>query len=175
MEVSITIIRSNSQAIKRTMLLHCRAKSWKQQINSLYRKTRARGINSLPPTGKAYTEQLNRFIGVLLARSIRQTSLKIQMARNGSLSTAEESITSATEGVGEPAALTRLLKPYSNQQGYLRVDIGDGHRRTYLVHQLVALSFIPNDNPIEKDTVDHIDMDKTNNRVENLRWLVPCG
>jgi hypothetical protein len=35
----------------------------------------------------------------------------------------------------------------------------------------VALSFIPNDNPIEKDTVDHIDMDKTNNRVENLRWL----
>lgn len=69
-----------------------------QQINSLYGKARARGINSLPPTGKAYTEQLNRFIGVLLARSIRQTSLKIQMARNGSLSTAEESITSATEG-----------------------------------------------------------------------------
>ena len=66
---------------------------------------------------------------------------------------------------------TRLLKPYSNQRGYLRVDIRDGHRRTYLVHQLVALSFIPNDNPIEKDTVDHIDMDKTNNRVENLRWL----
>ena len=54
--------------------------------------------NSLPPTEKAYTEQLNRFIGVLLARSIRQTSLKIQMVRNGSLSTAEESITSATEG-----------------------------------------------------------------------------
>ena len=53
----------------------------------------------------------------------------------------------------------------------MRVDIRDGHRRTYLVHQLVALSFIPNDNPIEKDTVDHIDMDKTNNRVENLRWL----
>ncbi len=66
---------------------------------------------------------------------------------------------------------TRLLKPYSNQRGYLRVDIRDGHRRTYLVHQLVALSFIPNDNPIEKDTVDHIDMDKTNNCVENLRWL----
>lgn len=64
-----------------------------------------------------------------------------------------------------------LLKLYTNQRGYLRVDIKSGKRRTYLVHQLVALAFIPNDNPIEKDTVDHIDMDKTNNTVENLRWL----
>ncbi len=65
----------------------------------------------------------------------------------------------------------KLLKPYPNQRGYLRVDIKSGSRRTYLVHQLVALAFIPNDNPIEKDTVDHIDGDKTNNNVENLRWL----
>ena len=63
------------------------------------------------------------------------------------------------------------MKPYTNQRGYLRVDIKSGCRRTYLVHQLVALAFIPNDNPIEKDTVDHIDGDKTNNNVENLRWL----
>ena len=65
----------------------------------------------------------------------------------------------------------KLLKPYTNQNGYLRVDINSSSRRTYLVHQLVALAFIPNDNPIEKDTVDHIDLDKTNNRVDNLRWL----
>lgn len=65
----------------------------------------------------------------------------------------------------------KLLTPYRNQRGYLRVDIKAGCRRTYLVHQLVALAFIPNDNPIEKDTIDHIDLDKTNNRVDNLRWL----
>ena len=65
----------------------------------------------------------------------------------------------------------KLLKPYTNQHGYLRVDINSSRRRTYLVHQLVALAFIPNDNPIEKDTIDHIDLDKTNNRVDNLRWL----
>ena len=35
----------------------------------------------------------------------------------------------------------------------------------------MGLAFIPNDNPIEKDTIDHIDLDKTNNRVDNLRWL----
>lgn len=65
----------------------------------------------------------------------------------------------------------KLLKPYTNQRGYLRVDIKSGGRCTYLVHQLVALAFIPNDNPIEKDTVDHIDGDKTHNSVNNLRWL----
>ena len=65
----------------------------------------------------------------------------------------------------------KLLNPYSNQKGYLRVDIKTDSRRTYLVHQLVALAFIPNDNPIEKDTIDHIDLDKTNNRADNLRWL----
>ena len=65
----------------------------------------------------------------------------------------------------------KLLNPYSNQRGYLRVDIKTDSRRTYLVHQLVALAFIPNDNPIEKDTIDHIDLDKANNRADNLRWL----
>lgn len=65
----------------------------------------------------------------------------------------------------------KILTPYKNQRGYLRVDIKTSSRRTYLVHQLVALAFIPNDNPIEKDTIDHIDGNKNNNCVENLRWL----
>ena len=65
----------------------------------------------------------------------------------------------------------KLLNPYSNQKGYLRVDIKTDSRRTYLVHQLVALAFISNDNPIDKDTIAHIDIDKTNNRADNLRWL----
>ena len=65
----------------------------------------------------------------------------------------------------------RILKPYTNQCGYLRVDIQTDHRRTYLVHKLVALAFIPNDNPKEKDTIDHIDGNKANNSVCNLRWL----
>lgn len=65
----------------------------------------------------------------------------------------------------------RILKPYTNQCGYLRVDIQTDQRRTYLVHKLVALAFIPNDNPKEKDTIDHIDGNKANNSVYNLRWL----
>ena len=65
----------------------------------------------------------------------------------------------------------RILKTFQNQKGYQRVDIRLDSRRVSLVHQLVALAFVPNDDPQNKDTVDHIDGDKGNNKASNLRWL----
>lgn len=48
---------------------------------------------------------------------------------------------------------------------YLRVHIG---KKWYLIHRLIAETFI--ENPMDKPTVDHIDRNRENNQIINLRW-----
>lgn len=64
----------------------------------------------------------------------------------------------------------RLMKVRKNKHGYLQVHLMNGNnRKTFNVHRLVAIAFIPN--PENKPCIDHIDTDKTNNHVDNLHWV----
>lgn len=70
--------------------------------------------------------------------------------------------------------LQDFLKPYFSKGGYLRVKVNFGDRnKKFMVHRLVALSFIENKNPELYTQVDHIDCNRTNNNVHNLRWVTP--
>lgn len=66
----------------------------------------------------------------------------------------------------------KLLTPLKKKGGYLGIHFSkEGKQYSFAIHRLVAVAFIPN--PNELSEVNHIDEDKTNNRVENLQWVTP--
>ena len=56
-----------------------------------------------------------------------------------------------------------------NRRGYMTVSLGASPRKTFLVHRLVALAFIPN--PERKPQVNHKDGNRINNNLSNLEWV----
>ena len=52
-----------------------------------------------------------------------------------------------------------------SRYGYPCIKINN---KTYTIHKLVALAFIPN--PRNYETIRHVDWDKMNNNAENLEW-----
>jgi len=63
----------------------------------------------------------------------------------------------------------RVLKTSLRGSGYKKVDLSkNGKSKTVNIHQLVAKHFLLN--PDNKLCIDHIDNDKTNNNISNLRF-----
>lgn len=62
-----------------------------------------------------------------------------------------------------------IMTPQLSREGYLCQNLWDGvsyHKKT--IHRLIAEAFLPN--PDNLPEVDHIDRDKSNNDISNLRW-----
>lgn len=61
----------------------------------------------------------------------------------------------------------KILKPITIFGGYLAVNFVNKKRKQYLIHRLVAETFYGQNNKL---VVNHIDFDKTNNKLENLEF-----
>ena len=63
----------------------------------------------------------------------------------------------------------RILKPGDDKKGYKVINLyQNGKYKTFKVHRLVGIAFL--ENPDNKPMIDHIDENKANNNVKNLRW-----
>ena len=62
----------------------------------------------------------------------------------------------------------KLIKPKVDK-GYYRLSLNIDKKPTmFSVHRLLGMVFIPN--PDNKPLIDHIDRNKMNNNLSNLRW-----
>ena len=59
-----------------------------------------------------------------------------------------------------------VLKEFDSGRGYRQVTL---NRKAYYKHRLIGLQFLPNTDNLPD--IDHINHDKTDNRLINLRWI----
>ena len=63
----------------------------------------------------------------------------------------------------------KFLKPTYDKDGYSKYTLCKNNKvKVFFLHRLLAITFIPN--PENKPCIDHIDRNRQNNNLDNLRW-----
>tara|TARA_R100001443_G_scaffold109377_1_gene120621 strand:- start:6597 stop:7139 length:543 start_codon:yes stop_codon:yes gene_type:complete len=70
------------------------------------------------------------------------------------------------------AIADKNLEPSTSRSVYPSVKLGYTQNYvSYYVHRLFAMAFIPNDLPLDTYNVDHVNEDKLDYSLSNLRWV----
>ena len=63
-----------------------------------------------------------------------------------------------------------FMKQNINNKGYKYISVCNKKHKTFTIHRLLGIHFIINDKPNEYNVIDHIDRNRLNNNLSNLRW-----
>lgn len=77
-----------------------------------------------------------------------------------------------SKGISERSVPERIMKPWKDSGGRAQVYLADGDRVRYMVGRTVLEHFRPSSFMANLACV-HIDFDKFNNHIDNLRWSTP--
>lgn len=71
---------------------------------------------------------------------------------------------------GNHLSKEKILKPEKLRNGYLMVCLSNNKNiKGMMIHRLVAMAFLENENGMRE--VDHLDGNKQNNKLNNLKWV----
>ena len=65
----------------------------------------------------------------------------------------------------------KIINPYEGKRGYFvfNIHLGEGKQKQQYVHRLVAKTFL--ENPLNLECIDHINRNRLDNNISNLRWV----
>lgn len=76
-----------------------------------------------------------------------------------------------TSDIGK-GTVGREIKQRLNDDGYRIVTLGNyKHRKSYRVHSIILETFVPKPTDYDDYETDHIDRNRENNDLSNLRWV----
>ena len=65
-----------------------------------------------------------------------------------------------------------LKETINSVSGYVQVHL---NRKPFRKHRLICLQFLENPDPVNFDVIDHVNHDKTDNHLSNLRWTTQAS